>query len=331
MKITHLAKAFSEGKIEKKFFWQLMREKFALLLDYKELIADNSVCDAIIIDKEGAILVFGSNGKGGGIKIRFDFSETISRAEAILSMKGDYEQEDFDFLVANIKSGDVIFDVGGNVGLFSLILAYACPNTTIYSFEPIPVTYEKLEKNLDLNKSLKKNIQTFNIGFSSEQGTFDFFLPGTNQAASMKPINDEFYLMESDSKGNYTGKEKLVKIECKVDTIDLFCNNHSISKIDILKLDIEGAERDALTGAKGTLNKFLPLVYCEMLRKHAARFGYHPNEIIDYMNEKGYDCFAFHHHKFITFQKMDESTLETNFFFLHRDKHSGIINKYLEV
>ena len=184
--------------------------------------------------------------------------------------------------------------------------------------------------NLALNPRLKNSIQTFNIGFSAKQGSFDFYLPGTTQAASMQPINDEFYLQESDSSGNYTGKKKLDKIVCKVDTIDLFCEAHEINKLDILKLDIEGAERDALIGAKNTLGKFQPIVYCEMLRKHAARFGYHPNEIIEYMKNLSYDCFTFHNHKFTTFEIMDENTIETNYFFLQREKHKHIIEKYLE-
>ena len=245
-------------------------------------------------------------------------------------MNGDYEQEDFDFLIDNAKENDVIFDVGANIGSFSLTLANACKNVKIYSFEPLPVTYNKMLVNLELNETLKDCIQPFNIGFSSEQGTFDFYLPGTNQAASMQPVNDEFYLMESDSNGNYTGKKKLDKIECKVETIDSFCENHSVQTLDILKLDVEGAERDALIGAKNSLNKFQPIVYCEMLRKHAARFGYHPNEIIAYMKNLNYDCFTFQNHKFTRFTNMDENTVETNFFFLHSAKHKAIIEKYLK-
>ena len=247
-----------------------------------------------------------------------------------MTLGGDYEQEDFNFLTENLNAGDVIFDVGGNVGLFALIMANSRSDIKIYSFEPLPTTYNKMLNNLALNPRLKNSIQTFNIGFSAEQGSFDFYLPGTTQAASMQPINDEFYLQESDSSGNYTGKKKLDKIVCKVETIDLFCEAHEINKLDILKLDIEGAERDALIGAKNTLNKFQPIVYCEMLRKHAARFGYHPNEIIEYMKNLGYDCFTFHNHKFTTFEIMDENTIETNYFFLQREKHKHIIEKYLE-
>lgn len=339
MKVAEVAKAFSEGKIEKRTFLQILRDKLKTLVDYQELLAFNSDCTEIKITKSGVQLKLRSNlsnnahytGTGGGIDILFDFSQSISRAELILGMQGDYEQEDFNFLIENISGNATVFDVGANAGLFSMIIADSCPNAEIYSFEPVPMTYEKMIKNLALNENLRKNIHTFNSGFSSEQGTFDFFLPGCDEAASMQPVNDEFYLRESNANGDYTGRKKLQAVKCHVDTIDNFCRTNSIANIDVLKLDVEGGEKAALIGANNILKEFKPLVYCEMLRKHCARFNYHPNEIISHMDDLGYDCFTFHDHNFVRFVKMDENTVETNFFFLHREKHSKTISDYVKV
>ncbi len=49
MNATDIVKAFSEGKIEKKFFWQLMRDKLISLVDYKNLLGNNSACDKILV------------------------------------------------------------------------------------------------------------------------------------------------------------------------------------------------------------------------------------------------------------------------------------------
>ena len=73
-------------------------------------------------------------------------------------------------------------------------------------------------------------------------------------------------------------------------------------------------------GGAEVLTKFHPIVYCEMLRKHAKRFGYHPNDIIDDMRRRGYRCFTFRKHQLISFEHMDETTVETNFFFLPEEK-----------
>ena len=340
MKMAEIAKAFSEGKIEKRIFWQIMRDELKNLCYYQELLKNNPACNEIKITESGIQLKLNginspkpqdTSSSESGINILFDFSQTISRAESILTMKSYAEQEDFNFLIENIADNDIVFDVGANVGLFSMVIADACPNAEIYSFEPVPPTYQKMLNNLNLNKRLTKNVHTFNLGFSSEQGSFEFFLPGCDEAASMKPINDDFYLRESDENGNYTGKQKLQAVKCEVDTIDNFCSSNSMEKLDVLKLDIEGGEKDALIGANNVLKNFQPLVYSEMLRKHSARFNYHPNEIIKYMDNLGYDCFTFHNHHFVIFKQMDENTVETNFFFLHRDKHADKIKKYAEV
>ena len=53
-----------------------------------------------------------------------------------------------------------------------------------------------------------------------------------------------------------------------------------------------------------------------MLRKHAARFGYHPNEIIDFMRKLNYSCYTFED-KLVKFEEMTDDTVETNFFFVY--------------
>lgn len=63
------------------------------------------------------------------------------------------------------------------------------------------------------------------------------------------------------------------------------------------------------------LNKFHPLIYCELLRIHAARFGYHPNEVIEYMKNFDYKCYTLKDNKLTQIDEIDEETVETNFIF----------------
>jgi hypothetical protein len=62
-----------------------------------------------------------------------------------------------------------------------------------------------------------------------------------------------------------------------------------------------------------------------MLRKWSAKFNYHPNEIISLLGEFGYLCFAVNKERLIEIPLMDENTIETNFFFLHSEKHADKI------
>ena len=330
VKLLDLAKAFQMGWIQKKLDWRLVRERMRALVELQRVIAWNDSVNRIEIRKDGIVLVHaGKDAAMDGIRFYMDFVETISRAEEAVALQGDYEQEDFDFLTGLLHDGDVVLDVGGNAGIFSLNIAQSTPGAVIYTVEPIPVTYKKMQANLALNPQLAKNIHTFNHGFAEEIGDAVFYLPGASEAASMHPNEDDYYSLESTPEGEYTGRIKMQEVHCKIDTVDNFCAVHHIPSVHILKCDVEGAERDVLLGARQTLETSHPIVYAEMLRKHAKRFGYHPNEIIDYMRGLGYCCTTFRNHSLVELSEMTDETQEVNFFFLHQKHHADILKQHL--
>jgi hypothetical protein len=62
-----------------------------------------------------------------------------------------------------------------------------------------------------------------------------------------------------------------------------------------------------------------------MLRKWSAKFNYNPNDIIDLLFGLGYRCFTAKADQLVEFFRMDDNTIETNFFFLHSGNHSALI------
>ena len=110
--------------------------------------------------------------------------------------------------------------------------------------------------------------------------------------------------------------------------MDTFVQENAIKSLDFIKCDTEGAEKMVFLGAQQVLKKLKPMIYTEMLRKHAERFGYHPNEIIDYFKDYDYDCYREENGHLIQFTFMDDRTEETNFFFLHKEKHANIIVRF---
>jgi hypothetical protein len=67
------------------------------------------------------------------------------------------------------------------------------------------------------------------------------------------------------------------------------------------------------------------MVFTEMLRKWSKRFGYHPNEIIALFQQFGYHCFVLSEGILQPFLEMTEQTVETNFFFLHAERHLEMV------
>jgi len=314
VKLINLQNNWLEGKINKKLYWELAREQFTSAMpNLNDILKNSKECNEIRITKDGCILI-----KSNGLKMYFDFGQSICRAEADLLMKEDPETEGIEFIIEYLKNNDClrILDIGANVGLFSLELALKNPDIEYHLFEPLPTTFEMLKKTVKLNDVKEEKFIFNNLGMSDEEGSFDFYLPGSSEAASLKPIDDEFYLKESDEYGNYSGNSTMKKVECRVTTLDAYVSENKIDGIDFIKIDVEGNEKAVLLGAKKTLEMFHPLIYCELLRKHAARFGYHPNEVIEYLKVFGYKCKTIRNNTMVDIQEIDNDTVETNFFFM---------------
>ncbi|HLO94734.1 MAG TPA: FkbM family methyltransferase, partial [Burkholderiaceae bacterium] len=115
-------------------------------------------------------------------------------------------------------------------------------------------------------------------------------------------------------------------ITCHVERLDDFVSNNKLH-VDFIKCDVEGAELFVFQGATETLQRDKPIVFTEMLRKWAAKFNYHPNEIIALFASFEYRCFYAGENALKELAEMTDETVETNFFFLHAKKHQQLIDE----
>jgi len=151
-------------------------------------------------------------------------------------------------LRAECDSQAVFFDVGANIGQHSLFMSrYA---DQVHSFEPYPVVSTKLKQHILLNQI--ENIQLHEIGLSNEDGAMDFFAPtGQNQGIG-----------SFDASTVERGNKVAGKLELVVG--DRYIDENHLSAISLLKMDVEGFEKNALSGLRHTLEKDRPIVVCEV-------------------------------------------------------------------
>ncbi len=95
--------------------------------------------------------------------------------------------------------------------------------------------------------------------------------------------------------------------------------------IDLIKCDVEGAELFVFQGGMKAIAKCRPIIFCEMLRKWAAKFAYHPNDIVALLRDAGYRCFAAENGTLVEVIRVDDTTQATNFFFLHEQAHTRLL------
>jgi FkbM family methyltransferase len=211
-----------------------------------------------------------------------------------------------------INDGDVFFDIGANMGWYSINVALSKRAARIYSFEPIPKTFRYLQQNLELNAV--QNVTAYNFGFSNHSGEIDFYYydEGSGNASSAIVSN----------------RDDVQTHKCKVLTLDEFSIELK-TRVDFIKCDVEGAELMVFQGGLETIKRDCPIVFSEILRKWSAKFNYYPNEIFDLFRLLNYRAFTTDGTELKEFFIMDESTPETNFFFLHTEKHARKIQRLL--
>lgn len=301
---------FSNKKINKLEFIESMHEYHKILFDFAKNLRDTEIARIEISDNN--VIFSTRNNDFHSEESKFYVDILDKRVTPIEAFNfNTYEKEDSEMLYRLVKSEDIIFDIGANIGWYSIHLAKMYKNATIYAFEPIPETFNQLKKNSELNRV--NNIVFNNFALSDKTQILPFFYsPNVTGAASSL---------------NIIGDDKMLELSCQSTTIDNYVIENKINKLDFIKCDVEGAELMVFKGGVKSIMKFKPVVFSEMLRKWAAKFGYHPNDIIIFFKELGYNCYVTELGKLKLMKIVDDETIETNFFFLHEHSHSDIILK----
>ena len=248
------------------------------------------------------------------IKICCDERDAHSLPMSFLNFSA-YEADESKMMLKLIKPGDVVFDIGANIGWHTLSILLSCKGTSVYSFEPIKSSYQYLLKNLKLNGQNTDKI--YNIGFSDTNKTVNFYFDIKNATAS--------------SMANLRENNDTVMEECVVKRLDDFVRSMpSLAKLDFIKCDVEGAELFVFKGAIEVVKKYKPIIFSEMLRKWSKKFGYHPNDIIEFFRDIEYECYVPNKGKIDEFGYVNDETTETNYLFFHKKKHADMIKTLSE-
>lgn len=305
MSVFETKARFLAGEITKAQYIDEMHSNHRCLFDYAAFINATDIA-TIEITANKVVMI----SRSSGIKIECDqFNKRIAPLE-ILNF-GAYEHINSEMLFRLIKPGFRVFDIGANIGWYALNIAKVSRSSRVWAFEPVPATFALLKTNIKLNQL--DNIVASNIGFSNYVGEAMFY----------------YHFGESDNASavNLSERADAQTVRCQITTLDEFVVANDVH-IDLIKCDVEGAELFVFKGAINTLQQFRPMIFTEMLRKWSAKFHYHPNEIIRLLTELGYRCFRVKANRLVELFSMDESTLDTNFFFLHSAQHSSEIGKW---
>jgi FkbM family methyltransferase len=306
--LLELKNTYKNGNIEKHRYMEQMFNIHQYLFEYPSLIKDSPV-SKIEITKEQVI--FTISNKNENIKICCDSQDAYSIPMTFIDLS-EFEAEENKMILNLIKPGDVVFDIGANIGWYTISILLIHKGTTVYAFEPIDTSFRYLKKNLILNNLDVDKI--YNFGLFDQNKVVEFYYDiECPTASSMADLRED---------------EKTTIVECEVKRLDDFVTSiSSLERLDFIKCDVEGSELFVFRGAKETILKYKPIIFSEMLRKWSKKFNYHPNDIIKFFHDIRYDCFTINNNKLNNIKCITEETIETNFVFLNKDKHLSILSK----
>jgi FkbM family methyltransferase len=170
---------------------------------------------------------------------------------------GLFEYQDMLFLLHFLSEGDLFYDVGANIGTYT-ILASGVAHATSVAFEPTPSTFEMLRSNITLN-NIESNVSLFNMGVGSTSGVVSF-------------------VATSDSERNHVaaGSEKNT-ISVPLTTIDLEAKKYGVPLF--IKIDVEGYETNVIQGMEETLQDHHLKVLLVELNGSSVTYGLNENDI----------------------------------------------------
>jgi FkbM family methyltransferase len=193
-----------------------------------------------------------------------------------------FERPELEFILKMLEPGMTFFDIGANIGVFSVAAGRSLQETqsSIYAFEPCPATFAILEKNLQENELAGVHGQC--LAVSERSGAASLYVN-----AEMK---DGLNSLEDPSHGD---AEVVGTVPVRVTTLDEFIVEHEIPAVDVMKVDVEGAELLVFRGARVLLARAdAPLILYEGYSWCTAGFHYHPVEIMWLLEGFGYEIFV---------------------------------------
>ena len=303
------------GEQKKEYIERMYNEIYSKLFELRDLLKDSSVEEIKISDK-------GVTTKLIKTGIKYNLVKGDYRNCALESLNfGLYEGFDgntieriIDYISKknkSIKNYDkklIFLDVGANNGWYTLY-AKNKNNIRVISFEPSENTANCLRENLKLNNFSIELVKQIALG-DQEKQTFLYKNENISGMSSLRILDPE----------SMHNKEKI--ITKRLDDLD----NDFNKNIGFIKVDIEGAELMFIKGALESIKESMPIIFMELLRKWSAKFNYHPQEVLEILNNIGYECYKIcDYGKLKKFKEITEETKETNFVFIPNSKKNLIL------
>lgn len=213
-----------------------------------------------------------------GLKIRLHLPNDLSKQ---VFVAGSFEPNELFLLEKILRPGMIFLDVGANEGIFALFAAARVgPAGTVWAFEPSRREFLRLSCNVRLNRL--PNVRLFQLALSAQDGAGDLIVAEPEHAGH-------------NTLGGFAhaGVREFTRERVPLRRLDDLLVQEGLLRVDVLKIDVEGAETKVVRGAEKTLRDSRPIVLFEVLEEALNLQGSSSTELIGLLTSFGYRLYQF--------------------------------------
>jgi FkbM family methyltransferase len=183
-----------------------------------------------------------------------------------------------------VRPGSVCVDVGAAAGLYTVALSrLAGPSGQVHSVEPLSIAHPVWARVLGARGA--PNVHHHPVALGVEPGTGVMSVPVRRFGAV---TGRSFLAWKSSGLGSNAEFPRHLAVQVEVTTLDDLCASAGLTRLDFIKVDVEGGELHVLEGGQHTIDAFRPAMLIEIEGRHVARYEYSPDDIVDWLAARGY-------------------------------------------
>jgi FkbM family methyltransferase len=249
-----------------------------LINDRARSVRDNTNRLAKRIARKGVRTVMGDTSR---VHLKGGKRMFVNRGMAWAFSDGAYYERNVEHwlrLSAQRLGNPVVFDIGANAGYYSLILSPLA--SSVYAFEPGRSTRRQLHVNMLINRTANVHVVGYGLGSTSEQAEFNVYSSNGNNSLYERNIPEGHEL------------KLLRKEQVRIRPLDLLMSQMRIPAPDLIKIDVEGGELEALRGALGTIRSAKPVMLFEYSEATSHDAGYKRLDLLKLLAPLDYEFYG---------------------------------------
>lgn len=218
-------------------------------------------------------------------------AKMTNAAVMLLARLTPYVESELRGLADVVGPASVCLDVGAAAGLYSLVLSeLAGPTGEVHSIEPLTFAHPVWRRVLGSQGCA--NVRSYNLALGSEAGSDVMSVPSGRY---MHVTGRSFLAGKAAGLGPNVEFASHEEVAVEVDTIDALIDRIGVTRLDFIKIDTEGGELHVLQGGERTIKDFRPAILVEIEARHTARYEYAPEELVEWLVERGYTMYTWRH------------------------------------